>query len=519
METNKKNGINSLFICNKCNTIPLIELVPKESELKILLKCNCNKQKLIKKEIFYKYYSNNNNIAIEQNKKIKNHFINTLLIKYNEYKNYFMNNYQKIKNQINLLLNELIKKTEMLIEQNKKDNEEIDKIIQMLIKNYELNPNNEINKLNIIQNISINPYIYFKEFDFRTFENNITNINKAIKSYLKENYLISKYNYEIIQSFQKEDLIIHLNNNIFASLKKNEYIKIFNIDDISKKIKINKNLSLNNILIDEQKKYLISVEDDHFIKFRKLNEIINNLSKENNNENIDTLSIFEIKHFSLIKNLINLENNLLALIDDNNINIYKYNIENKTSEIINKSDIKINNIKLIKRKNRNSISSYNNGFFNIYEIPSLTLENSIEIKKGYVQTIIYEQISYNEIIFALNNYIYILNIENNPNNIFFSKKINFNIMSLKILKDNTLLIGGRSEIRRLFIKTFEDLPCLISFEDYYDEDEYDYNFINLNRNENDVSSIIELNDGNLLLVLTYDIKIYGIKFKDNINNI
>ena len=83
-------------------------------------------------------------------------------------------------------------------------------------------------------------------------------------------------------------------------------------------------------------------------------------------------------------------------------------------------------------------------------------------------------------------------------------------MSLKILKDNTLLIGGRSEIRRLFIKTFEDLPCLISFEDYYDEDEYDYNFINLN--ENDVSSIIELNDGNLF-------KIYGIKFKDNINNI
>jgi len=62
------------------------------------------------------------------------------------------------------------------------------------------------------------------------------------------------------------------------------------------------------------------------------------LPKENNNENIDTSPIYAIKHFSLIKNLINLENNLLALIDDNNINIYKYNIENKTSEIINKSD-------------------------------------------------------------------------------------------------------------------------------------------------------------------------------------
>ena len=517
MKTNKKNEINSLFICDKCNSIPLIELVPKETDLKILLKCKCNKQKLIKKEIFYKYYYNNNNIDIEQNINIKNEYIKVLLQKYNEFKNFFMNNYQKIKNQMNVLLNDIIKKNEILIDKSKKDNEEIDKIIQMLIKNYELNPNNEINKQNVIKNICINPYMYFKEFDFSSFEKNISNINKIIKSYLKDNYIISKYKYDIIQSIQKEDLIIHLNNNIFASLKKNEYIKIFNMDDLSKNIKINKNLRINNILIDEHKRYLISVEDDHFIKFRKLNEIINNLSKENNDENIDTSPIYAIKHFSLINNLINLENNLLALIDDNNINIYKYNIENKTSEIINKSDIKINNIKLIKRKNRNSISSYNNGFFNIYEIPSLTLENSIEIKKGYVQTIIYEQISYNEIIFALNNYIYILNIENNPNNIFFSKKINFNIMSLKILKDNTLLIGGRSEIRRLYVKTLENLPNLISFDED-DDEEYDYNFIGLNRNENDVGSIIELIDGKLMLVLSYDIKIYGNKFKEYLNN-
>ena len=89
-------------------------------------------------------------------------------------------------------------------------------------------------------------------------------------------------------------------------------------------------------------------------------------------------------------------------------------------------------------------------------------------------------------------------------------------MSLKIMKDKTLLIGGRSEIRRIFIKTFEDLPCLISFDEDYDDDEYDYNFIAINRNENDVSSIIEFDDNKLMLVLTYDIKIYGIKFKDDL---
>ena len=172
---------------------------------------------------------------------------------------------------------------------------------------------------------------------------------------------------------------------------------------------------MNSAILFEKTSYnLTAMSYCHSMALLQFSSSLTSISK--------VLPIFDIQHCSKIKNLINLENNLLALIDDNNINIYKYNIENKTSEIIIKSDIKTNNIKLIKRKNRNSISSYNNGFFNIYEIPSLTLENSIEIKKGYVQTIIYEQISYNEIIFALNNYIYTLNIENNPNNIFFQKK-------------------------------------------------------------------------------------------------
>ena len=470
----------------------------------------------MKKEILYKYYYNDKHMDIENNKKIENDNFKILIQKYEEFKNHFMNNYQKIKNQMNIILQDFIQKNEILIDKNKKDNEEIDEIIQILIKNYKLNPNNEINKENIIKNIYMNTYTHFKEYDFKMFEKNISNINKTIKLYLKENYIISPNKYEIIQSIRKEDLIIHLNNNIFASLKKDEYIKIFNIDDLSKNIKINKNLSINNILTDEKKRYLLSVEDDHFIKFRKLNGIINDLSFDNFNKNIDASPIFDIQHISKIKNLINLENNLLGLIDENNIYIYKYNIDNKTSEIISKLDIKIDNLKLIKRKNKNSICSYINGFLNIYSIPSLILENSINIKKGNAQKIIYEQISDNELIFSQKNYIYIINIENNTKCSFFAKKFNFDIMSLKIMKDKTLLIGGRSEIRRIFIKTFEDLPCLISFDEDYDDDEYDYNFIAINRNENDVSSIIEFDDNKLMLVLTYDIKIYGIKFKDNL---
>ena len=531
---NKKNEINSLFICRKCNSVPLVEIVPKESDLKILITCKCNKQKLIKKEIFYKYYYNDNHMDIDINKKIENEKFKKLLDKYEEFKNHFMNNYQKIKEKINNLLNNILQQTEIVIEKNKKYNEEIDKIIQILIKNYELNPHNEINKENIMKNIHMNPYMNFKEFDFREFDKNITNINKTIQLYFKYNYLISLNKYEIIQSIRKEDLIIHLDKNIFASLKKNEYINIFDIDNLSNNIKIKKENSLDNILIDEKKRYLISLENDHFIKFRSLNEIMNNLSNENykQKEHIDISPIFIIEHSSQIKNLINLENNLLGLFDENNINIYKYNIENNSSEIINKSAIKLNSnnslfnpnvlryTKLLKRKNKNSICSYNNGVMNIYEIPSLINEKNINIQRNNIiiyQNFIYEQISENEIIYSLNKYIYILNIENGANRSFISKRINFEIMSLKILKDNTLLIGGRSEIRRLYVKTLENLSNLISFDED-DDEEYDYNFIGLNRNENDVGSIIELNDGKLMLVLSYDIKIYGNKFKEYLNN-
>ena len=531
---NKKNEINSLFICRKCNSVPLVEIVPKESDLKILITCKCNKQKLIKKEIFYKYYYNDNHMDIDINKKIENEKFKKLLDKYEEFKNHFMNNYQKIKEKINNLLNNILQQTEIVIEKNKKYNEEIDKIIQILIKNYELNPHNEINKENIMKNIHMNPYMNFKEFDFREFDKNITNINKTIQLYFKYNYLISLNKYEIIQSIRKEDLIIHLDKNIFASLKKNEYINIFDIDNLSNNIKIKKENSLDNILIDEKKRYLISLENDHFIKFRSLNEIMNNLSNENykQKEHIGISPIFIIEHSSQIKNLINLENNLLGLFDENNINIYKYNIENNSSEIINKSAIKLNSnnslfnpnvlryTKLLKRKNKNSIISYNNGVMNIYEIPSLINEKNINIQRNNIiiyQNFIYEQISENEIIYSLNKYIYILNIENGANRSFISKRINFEIMSLKILKDNTLLIGGRSEIRRLYVKTLENLSNLISFDED-DDEEYDYNFIGLNRNENDVGSIIELNDGKLMLVLSYDIKIYGNKFKEYLNN-
>ena len=512
MKRSKKNDSNTFILCRKCNSIPLIELVPKENDLKILLSCNCNKQHLIKKQSFYKYYYNDKCMDIEENNNITINKYKEIIEKYKKYKDCFMNKLKELKNKIYNYLEDAIRNIETAIDLNKKYNEDIDKIVEILIKNYQLDPNNNINEKNIINNIQINPFNSFKQFDFGLFTKNIQNLNKMFQSYIKDNYIITYNKYQIIQSIQKSDLIIELNNNIFARFKKNDSIKLFDINDLSKSIIINKNINLSDILTDEKKKYLISVEDDYFINFRKIDEIENKLQNKNKNED-KIVPILVFKHDNPIKNLINLENNLLGLSDDKSIIIYKYNIENKSIELISKLDIRIDKLKLIKSSNKNYISFYNNSssYLNIYEIPTLMLFKSIHIYKQYNSKIIYEQINENQLIIGQNRCLSIINIKND-NNSNYSIKINFDVMSIKVLKDRTILIGGRSEMKRLFMKTLEELPCFISFDDDVDYDEYDYGFsMPIVRNDSDVLAINELSDGKIMLTLPYDFKIYGIK--------
>ena len=512
--------INSLIFCRKCNSIPLIEIVPKEYEIKIFLSCKCLRQQLIKQETFFKYYYYSNNMEIEENKEIKNEKLKKLINIFDEYKNYYMNNLNKIKDDIENKFKNSLNKIQLMIDINKKFNQEIDKIIKILIKNYEMNPNDNNNIENIIKNIQINSYKKFQNFDSIKIDKNISSINKIIELFLNENYIIASDKYQIISSFKKYDFIIELNKNIFAALKKNESIKIFDIKNHDNYLEIKKNLSVNNILIEETKRYLISSEDEYFAKFRDLNEIIKKFSESNYLKNsILFPPLYELKHDNSIISLINLKNNLIGISDKKSFNIYKYDINGKNCQLISKLDIKFDNLKLIKIRNKDFISSFNNRILNIYEIPSLILRKEIQIQDRYHSKIVYEQMNDNELIIGENYYIKIINIENDKCK-YISKKINFDIMSIKILKDGTILIGGRGQIKRLFWKNLEDLPCLISIEDYsnYYEDYYDYaglNLINFNENENDVLYINELSDGKILIIFGYDIKIYGINLIDN----
>ena len=90
-------------------------------------------------------------------------------------------------------------------------------------------------------------------------------------------------------------------------------------------------------------------------------------------------------------------------------------------------------------------------------------------------------------------------------------------MSLKKLEDNTILIGGRNEIKRFSLKTLEELPKLINVDEsslkLFDDDDDEIG-LNLNINENDVRAINQTSEGNIMVFLEYDIKIFGKNFND-----
>ena len=76
------------------------------------------------------------------------------------------------------------------------------------------------------------------------------------------------------------------------------------------------------------------------------------------------------------------------------------------------------------------------------------------------------------------------------------------------MKDNSILIGGRCEIRRYCLKKFEELPKLISFEEEDNDDELPKFLNNLNRDDKDIIYIDELTNGKIMIFLRNNINIY-----------
>ena len=514
MNNNNNNETISSFFCPKCETIPQIEIYPNDNHLNVMASCRCHKQ-LLKYDIFYKNYFkqnlNKNAIKNIQNQiKINDELNNKINKKISNYENNRDNFYKKlleIKNGLIDNLNSTIKKIEKIYEENKDINDKIDIIMKILINNYYSNPNLEINIKNIFFNTQRNSF-HKKSIDFsnKKLLMNITQI-------YNENYIIKPYNYSLIKSY-----MFYSNDNIMIELKKGLFAINYNgsikIGEINKDEIILKTPGIKNLITDEKKIYLISHETDNSILFWNINEIEklykNNQSK---NKNLDLIPSFKIKFENEISELINLENNMLCGNNSNSVFIFQYNISEQNFQIIEKIDGNFKNLMLIKRNNKKYIICKDKKYLVIIRVSELKVLNKIQIGKWENELFYYEQISEDEILIGINKCIKILNLKNLK--ITLTKKIYLNIMSLKKLEDNTILVGGRNEVKRFNLKTLEELPQLIDVDEsslklFEDDDEIGLNILS----ENDVKAINITSEGNIMVFLEYDIKIFGINFND-----
>ena len=523
---NESEFFSSIY-CPKCKLVPLIQIHPKDNDIKILISCKCH-QKLINQNIFLKkYYKPNvkyNNIKESEKNECSQEklakYIKKLIANYQVNKEEFESKIFEIKEKLVKNLETIIQNIESIYKSNKDINNKIDKIIQILIKNYNSNPNNNANIKNIIMNTQLNMNNNLLNINY----NDLKDFNKKIYNLFKDISIIKANKYKPIFSFTDTNpykLVLEIKDDIFATKYNNNFIKIFKLikNDESFCFKIGE--KINNLLIDRNEKYLISVNGHCFIKFWELNEIINKLKPNNDNKIMNLLPSYVYQNEYEILELIELEDNLLCGCDDKSIFIFNYNISQKSSQIVRKLNIKVENLILIKSKNEINkfIFCREQKFLCIIEAYQLEVKNKIRIGKWESGKFYYEQINDNEVIFGIDNCIKIFNLKKNK--FTLSKYFNYNITCIKKLKDDIFLVGGRNQINLYSLKTLEEFPKMITFdnENYIDDDEEENDFssgifITLINSVRDVQSINIISKKRILVILRFHIIIYGFNFEE-----
>ena len=496
------------FYCFRCEQVPLIEIAPKENELKILTSCQCHRQ-LLKSKSFFKFYYNpeKTQLKSEAHKENSNDNINKLIQNYKDYKDKFMNNSRRIKEEALNIYKTAIQKIEQAFDVNQKINEKIDKIIQILINAYNSNSFELINKKNIILNLQLNTNINIGSLNY----DYITSTVNKMTNYFKNNYIIMSKSFQITNSFSNTKEMIEIKKDLFAIKFQDKYIKIMKNKCNNKWISLISEIEINKLLIDRINNYLITLDKQQTIKFLDISEIEKRFNDSKENEFIKIIPLYEFKHKSKIFELIVMENNILCGCGEKNLFTYKYDINQKTHNLMKKINVvnTLQNLTQIKRKEKNYLCCKDENFFVLLDIPQLTEINRIQIGKWKNELCHYEQIFENEVIIGIDRCLKILNLD--TFNITLTKKINMEIRCIKKLRDTSILVGGRKIVKRFSIQTMEELPQLIIFDQNNSDSDEDYGIgqgiIDLRK---DVQSINELSNGNIILFLKHDINIYGL---------
>ena len=157
----KKNY--SGYFCKKCNSIPLIQIIPKENNSKILSSCKCRKHyQTIDNFIKCNYHKDIDINKITDNKFFENKdskddetiYIPFITEQLNKNWKKMKKVADKIKNKIIELFQRKIDEVNKLYKSYIENNNRIILVLEELIKSYQLIEDNHSNILNIINNFS-----------------------------------------------------------------------------------------------------------------------------------------------------------------------------------------------------------------------------------------------------------------------------------------------------------------------------------------------------------------------------
>jgi len=501
MEKQYYNG----YFCNKCNSIPLIQIIPKINNSKIFSSCKCCKHyQTIDNFIKCNYHKNIDINNISNN--LYNKYFENKDSKYNEKIdiNLIKDNLNKAKERIEKESNE-IKNNIIEIFQKKIDevkefyknyivtNNKIILVLEEIVKSYQLIKDNQSNILNLLSNFSLNDLsrtdIYFyKSSSLDTIFNDAKNFfdNELI---ISDSNLIKKYENKIVSyDYLKVKCFIELDNYICAScLDLNNNIALYNLNNLSNSyILFQAHSKSVNWIIKSNKNNIISCGDDGLIKVwpiitdnyinQQLKLYLDNINKFfiiNRSINVNLIPIYEYQFENLKlakkKKMIHLKGNKFLVISESNIFIFQYNIdENKSKIDLIKifSEDKLVDAILILKNNYEIIGAYNEETLFFLNIPDLEPINKNNIRITERNSLI--QLNSNELLIDTFMNFKIFDINKFKIKLII-KKFEGSQFLLN-LNDGTIIQSITNGIKRFLIRTMEELPYLY----YINNDDYDY---------------------------------------------
>ena len=491
------------FLCKKCKFVPLIQIVPKEKDIKIFTMCKCNKE-LIPYDIFMKnYYKVNLTYSEISNHPIYSEYVDPSprfsnnekeinLEKINKDFYYIIekiNEYNlEIKMKIIEILKNKIAEIENIYSTNNLNNKKLQNLIEVLINNYKSNKENSSNIKNLLYNKNFNMGYRNETYSTLNFKNehmSIDSLFKNVSKYLKNNYILSSYNEQLctINTFfnhkKEATCVVEVQPEIIASSSKDNYIILYNLEKKKCIYKYNAHDNGVNWLLKINENNILSCGGDGKIKIwpkvqQKNLELVN--SEYNGTTNTEEIVIKPIGSYVVeepILKIILVDENYICGFSSKNIYLIKFEIlegiDNK--ENINESfDIKLDiegvkNFKVIydiisvkNKKNENIIIVVS--LLEVYFLSLKNLQILAEIKSSYndKQSNCITQINKDEVLLSTRQKLSIIDI-----NYYIIKLETFEQYTstfLSKLRDNTILLGTKDGIKRINIKNFEEITFI-----------------------------------------------------------